>query len=66
LFDVDSDAYAKCIHGRNKYERWERKFDMSNVGNAQIREYAHKNPGKPIIVRDSKTGAMSYLIHKGK
>ena len=66
LFDVDSDAYAKCINGRNKYERWERKLNMSNVGHSQIREYAHRNPGKHIIVRDSKTGAMSYLIHKGK
>ena len=64
LFDVGSDAYSKCINGRNKYERWERKLNMEDASHSQIREYARRNPGKPIIVRDSKTGAMSYLIHK--
>jgi len=45
-----------------KYERWSRKMNMEDINNQDIRSYAHKNPGQPLIVRDTSTGVMSYLI----
>lgn len=62
VFTVSNDDYAKCMHGRTKYERWNKKLNMEEMDNQDIRTYAHKNPGKPIIVKDSTYGTMSYLI----
>jgi len=62
VFTVASDDYAKCMHGRTKYERWNNKMDMQEMDNQDIRTYAHRNPGKPIIIKDSTYGTMSYLI----
>jgi len=63
VFELNSDEYHSCLHGRKKFERWSRKLDMSQMENQEIRSYAHKNPGKGIIVQDATTGIMSYLIH---
>jgi len=64
VFEVDSDEYTKCLYGRNRYERWNRKMDMEKIENAEIRNYAHKNPTSSIIVQNNKTGEMSYLIRR--
>jgi len=63
VFELNSDDYHNCLHGRKKFERWSRKLNMSQMENQEIRSYAHKNPGKGIIVQDATTGIMSYLIH---
>jgi len=63
VFELCSDDYHSCIHGRKRYERWNKKMNMENIDNQEIRSYAHKNPGKPIVVQDKTTGIMSYLIH---
>ncbi|HIJ11372.1 TPA: hypothetical protein HA278_04920 [Candidatus Woesearchaeota archaeon] len=63
VFELNSDEYHNCLHGRKKFERWSRKLNMSQMENQEIRSYAHKNPGKGIIVQDATTGIMSYLIH---
>jgi|APSaa5957512493_1039668.scaffolds.fasta_scaffold54612_2 hypothetical protein len=63
VFELTSDDYHNCMHGRQRYERWNKRMNMENIDNQEIRSYAHKNPGKPIVVQDMTTGIMSYLIH---
>jgi hypothetical protein len=62
VFEVTSEDFTKCSHGRNRYERWSKKMNMENVDNCEIRNYVHKNPGSPIIIKDKTYGVMSYLI----
>tara|TARA_Y100000593_G_scaffold8046_1_gene14860 strand:+ start:4286 stop:5677 length:1392 start_codon:yes stop_codon:yes gene_type:complete len=66
VFELNSDEYHTCMHGRKKYERWNRRLNMENIDNQDIRSYAHKNPGKPIVVMDKTTGVMSYFYHGDK
>jgi len=62
VFTVSSDDYSKCMHGRMRYERWSKKLNMEDIDNQEIRTYAHRNPGKPIIVKDDRYGTMSYFV----
>jgi len=62
VFTVSNDDYAKCMHGRMRYERWNKKLNMEDIDNQEIRSYAHRNPGKPIIVKDDRYGTMSYFV----
>ena len=66
VFELSGEEYHKCMHGRKKYERWNRRLNMENIDNQDIRSYAHKNPGKPIVVMDKTTGMMSYFYHGDK
>jgi len=66
VFELTSDEYHKCMNGRKKYERWSRKMNMEDIDNQEIRSFAHKNPGKAIVIQDKTTGIMSYLIHGDK
>jgi len=62
IFKVKSEEYCKCMQGRRKHERWNRKLNMDEFSNTEIRKYAHRNPGKSVIVQDENTGEMSYLM----
>ena len=62
VFTVSNDDYAKCMHGRMRYERWNKKLNMEEIENQEIRTYAHRNPGQPIIVKDDRYGTMSYFV----
>ena len=62
VFTVTSEDYNNCLRGRNKHERWSRKMNMENTNNQSIRTYSHRNPNKAIIIKDSITGTMCYLI----
>ena len=64
VFELSADEYHKCMHGRQKFERWSRKLNMEDITNQEIRRYAHKNPNKSIIIQDEVTGIMSYLTRK--
>ena len=64
VFDVTEDEYMKCNYGRKKNERWNRKLKMEDVGRADIRKFAHRNPTKSVIVRNEKTGEMQYLLRR--
>ena len=64
VFEVEDEEYGKALYGRKKYERWNKKFDMSKEVNQMIQTYANRNPGKGIVVRNKKTGDMSYLINR--
>lgn len=66
VFVVTTEEFAKCSHGRNRYERWGKKMNMEDVSNQEIRNYVHKNPGNPIIIKDNTYGVMSYLISPNK
>lgn len=63
MFDVSDDEYTNVMVGRMPYERWARRLNMKKAGNAAIKTFAHRNPGVPIVVRNKKTGAMSFLRH---
>ena len=65
VFEVDDDEYLNATYGRKKWERWNKKFDMENENNKMIRTYASRNPKKPVVIKNKKTGDMSYLINKG-
>jgi len=60
IFDVDLQTYTKCTNGRKKYDRWAKYMDMEDVLGKSIKEYAHRNPRKNIILRNP-TGTMIYL-----
>ena len=62
VFEVDTEEYNRFMNGsRKKNERWTRKLNMEKTENQEIKSYAHKNPGKAIIVQDKATGMMCYL-----
>ena len=62
VFALTSEEYNKCMRGRKKYERWNKKLNMEDINNQDIRSYAHRNPGQPIVIKDSTLGIMAYLI----
>jgi len=62
IFKVTPEEYVNCLQGRKKHERWKRKLNMDEFSNTEIRKYAHRNPGKSVIVQNEKTGEMSYLV----
>lgn len=64
VFKVSMDEYLKGIHGRAKWQRWNKQLDMEEEGRSDIRQYAHRNPGKPVLIQNDKTGEMAYLIHR--
>ena len=61
VFPVTEDEYMNCVQGRAKYERWSRKFDMSKLENAELRNFAHRYPRKSIVLQNERTGEMIYL-----
>ena len=62
VFNLTSEEYNNCMRGRLKYERWNKKMNMEDINNQDIRSYCHRNPGNPIVIKDSTTGIMAYLI----
>jgi len=66
VFTLNGEEYQKCMNGRNKYERWNRKLNMEDMNNQEMKTYAHRNPGKGIVIKDSTTGIMSYLLSPNK
>ena len=64
VYKVSSDEYLKAVNGRKKFQRWSKHFDMENEENGNIKKYAHRNPGQPVLVQNDKTGEMAYLIHR--
>jgi len=62
VFEVSPEDYAKCLSGRMRYERWSKRLNMED--NDDIRSYAHRNPTRSVIVQNSQTGEMSYLMKR--
>jgi len=62
VFEVTPEDYAKCLNGRMRYERWSKRLNMED--NDDIRTYAHRNPTRSVIIQNSQTGEMSYLMKR--
>lgn len=60
VFVVDTERFNKARLGKKKYLKYETYVGNDDVGDA-IRQYGRKNPKKPIILQDGKTGAMIFL-----
>ena len=61
VFNVNSDEFDSCKHGKKKHQRWSNYVDMDSESGQRIYGYAKKNPKKSIIVQHDKTGHMIYL-----
>ncbi len=60
VFTVDPNVFMKARFGKKKYAKYENYVGTDEVGE-EIRQYGRANPSKPIIIKDSLTGAMLYL-----
>lgn len=60
VFVVDTKRYMNARLGKRKYLKYETYVGNDEVGEA-IRQYGRKNPNKPIVLEDEKTGAMIFL-----
>lgn len=56
--DLDEDEYNTCISGKQPFERWSNYIENESRRCA-IQSAYHKS--KKLIVRNEKTGAMSFL-----
>ena len=64
VFKVSQDEYINSINGRTKFQRWNKHMNMEKEENAEVKKYAHRNPGKPVLIQNDRTGEMAYLIHR--
>ncbi len=60
VFEVSSDVFMKCKGEKGRYDRYMRSVGNDPVG-LEIREYGLTNPGKGIVIKDSKYGTMMTL-----
>ena len=60
VFVVDQDRFQQSRLGKAKFARWSSYVGEDELGMA-IREYGIKNPRKPIVLKNSMTGAMLFL-----
>lgn len=60
VFEVDSNTYHKARLGKAKHHRYARYVGEDEVGQ-EIRKYGRENPGKPIILKHERTGALQFL-----
>jgi len=65
VFEVSSDVFMKCKGEKGRYDRYVKSVGNDPVG-LEIREYGLKNPGKGIIIKDSKYGTMMTLRKRRK
>lgn len=60
VFDIPSENWMKCIHGKPKYKHYCTYVGKHEDGE-KIRQFARRQPKADIIVRDRTTGAHTYL-----
>lgn len=60
VFEVDGESFHKARLGKRKHHRYSRYVGEDEVGE-EIRKYGRENPGKPIILKHEKTGALQFL-----
>lgn len=63
VFAVDTDTYHACRMGKRKWARWANYVGDGEVGKA-IRDFGYKYPSKPIILKNTSTGAMLFLRYQ--
>jgi len=64
-FVVPNNIFERARLQKRKGGHWTKYLDEDAYGHA-IREYANKNPYKPVIFEDEKTGAMVYARYGGE
>lgn len=60
VFEVNGDVFHKSRMGKIKQHRYEKYVGGDAVGE-EIRQYGRQNPGKPIVLKHEKTGALQFL-----
>lgn len=60
VFIVDNATFMGARVGKTRYERYNKYVGGSAIGD-HIRNYAIKNPKKPIILKDEKSGQLCFL-----
>jgi hypothetical protein len=64
-FIVPNNIFERARMQKRKHGHWTKYLDEDSYGHA-IREYANKNPYKPIIFEDEKTGVMVFARYGGE
>lgn len=59
VFEVSSNVFHAAKMEKRKHKTW-RKYLEEDDALAEIREYANKNPGRPIVLRNRNTGEMTF------
>lgn len=59
VFEVSSSVFHTAKMEKRKGKHW-RKYLEEDDCLAEIREYANKNPGRPIVLKNKNTGEMTY------
>lgn len=62
---VPRDVYSRIVHEKAKGKHW-RKYLGEHELTLGIREYANRNPNKPVIIEDETTGYMCYARYGRK
>ena len=64
-FKVPNSVYENVKLAKRRYQHWTKYLQEDEVGRA-IREYANKNPGKPIVIECERTGYMVFARYGKK
>jgi hypothetical protein len=66
VFEVSSHTFHNAKMEKRKGKHWRTYLDECDEL-AEIREYANKNPGKPIVLQNRNTNEMVYVRYgKGR
>lgn len=59
VFEVSPAVFHAAKMEKRKHKTW-RKYLEEDDCLAEVREYANKNPGRPVILKNKNTGEMTY------
>lgn len=65
VFDVDADRFLRMKEAKSRYEKYSKYVGEDETGE-EIRQWGRENPSSPIILRCSRTGAMTFLKYGSK
>jgi hypothetical protein len=65
VFEVSSKVFHTARNEKRKGKHWRKYLDEDDCF-ADIREYAKKNPGRGIVLRNENTGEMCYARYPKK
>jgi hypothetical protein len=60
-FDVPTEVFQRFQTGRNKFERWAKYLDLTDDNQKKIYDYARKNRGSVLVLRDATNGALRAI-----
>jgi hypothetical protein len=65
VFEVSSHVFHTAKMEKRKGAHW-RKYLEEDDALSEVRDYANKNPGKPIILKNRNTGEMTHARYGNK